>query len=149
MGESVLRLAAGLGAAALLLLAVHGGPAGACAIDGLPSLTIDRSLVRINTAQPTSPAALRVWAPFVPPFSLVAVRTYTLAEIRQRIPLTPEAFENPWRWDFGDGSKAAQGGSVQHAYRHPGIYKITVSAYFPSHKIWYAFDALQVRVVAG
>ncbi len=149
LARSAWQPAAVIGCVAVLLIASGLRSVAACDIDGLPSLTVDHTLVLVNSEQPTSPATLKVWAPFVPPFSLIATRTYTFAEIRQRIPLTPEAFENSWRWAFGDGTPPARGDSVRHVYRRPGVYRVTVAAYFPSHKIWYTFDALQVRVTVG
>jgi len=132
---------------AIALILAGSRIAGACAIDGVPSLMVDNTVVRINLAEPTSPATLSVWAPFVTPFSLSAGHSYAFTEIRQRIPLTPEAFKQPWRWTFGDGTPAVRGTTVRHEFRRPGVYKVTVSAYFPSHTLWYAFDALQVHVV--
>jgi len=73
----------------------------------------------------------------------------TLSELARAVPLPQEAFKTPWRWNFGDGSTVGRGMGVQHTFHTPGIYKITVSCYFPSHKFWYVFDALQVRVLRG
>ena len=120
----------------------------ACSIDGKPTLTVNGDAVSINTAQPTSPQTLRVWAPFVLPSALRAGRGVVLAEIVKALPLTPEAYKVPWRWDFGDGSAPARGTAVHHIFRRPGTYKITVSAYYPSHRIWYTFDAAQLHVNA-
>ena len=141
------RYAVALFGVTILLMMARALPARSCDIDGVPSLTVNHVVVLFNTEGPTSPATLKVWAAFVAPFGLTVQRTYTFAEIRQRLPLTPEAFKSPWRWAFGDGSPAVRAESIQHAYRHPGVYKVTVSAYFASHRLWYTFDALQVHVV--
>lgn len=134
------------GVLACTLLGAQASPAQACSIDGVPSLTVNGYQVVINKVVPTGPD-LRIWAPFVLSFPLHTGRDETLAEIQQRVPLQPEAFKNPWRWNFGDGTAPARGMAVHHVFRRPGIYKVTVDAYFPSHKFWYTFDAVQVRVL--
>jgi hypothetical protein len=138
---------AALGAATLAGL--YGGRTLACTIDGKPSLTIDGHAVALNKVVPRLGSNLQLWAPFVFPVALQAGRKETLTEIKRLIPLQAEAFRTPWRWNFGDGSPLLHGFSVTHVFRHPGLYKVTVDAYFPSHKFWYTFDAVQVRVVKG
>ena len=136
---------------ALLLAAMLGArPAvsQACGIDGIPSLTVNGYLVVINKQVPTGPN-LKLWAPFVLSFSLHTGRDEMLQELPQRVPLQPEAFRNPWRWNFGDGTHSVRGITVHHRFSKPGTYKVTVEAYFPSRKYWYTFDALQVRVLRG
>jgi PKD domain len=118
----------------------------ACTIDGTPSATVNGSIVVLNKVLPIG-GNLQVWAPFLAQSSLRVGQNASLGEITQRVALTQEAFRNPWKWTFGDGSTSARGAVVHHVYRHPGIYKISVLAYFPSHKFWYTFDAIQVRVV--
>jgi PKD repeat protein len=124
------------------------GVAQACSIDGVPSLTVNGYDVVINKAVPTGPN-LRVWAPFVLSFPLHTGRVEALSEITQRVALQPEAFKHPWRWNFGDGTPMVRGMVVQHVFSKPGIYKITVDAYFASHNFWYTFDAAQIRVLHG
>jgi hypothetical protein len=80
---------------------------------------------------------------------LAAGHRQTLAEIARAVPLQPEAFKTPWRWNFDDGSSPARGTTVHHVFRRPGVYRVTVEAYFPSHKFWYAFDAVQLHVVSA
>jgi PKD repeat protein len=139
------------GAVLSSLLAANalGGATQACSIDGVPSLTVNGYTVVINRVAPKSQTDLRVWAPFVLGFPLHTGRDEALAEIKQLVALQQEAFKTPWRWNFGDGSAAARGTVVHHVFRRPGIYKITVDAYFPSHKFWYTFDAVQIHVVKG
>ncbi len=141
------RVLVGLEFGAVLAIVAVAGHVQACSIDGKPTLTVNGVAVSINTAQPTSPQTLRVWAPFVLSSVLRTGRGEALAETVKALPLTPEAYKVPWRWDFGDGTLPARGTAVRHVFHHPGVYKITVSAYYPSHKIWYAFDAVQLRVV--
>ena len=115
----------------------------------MPSFTVNGYTAVINTTAPKTAAELRVWAPFVLGFTLHTGRDEAMAEIRKLIQLQPEAFTTPWRWNFGDGTPAVRAETVHHEFRRPGVYKITVDAYFPSHKLWYTFDAVQVRVVRG
>ncbi|MDB5076619.1 MAG: hypothetical protein JWO42_2798 [Chloroflexi bacterium] len=120
--------------------------ANACSIDGVPSLTVNGHDVTVNKVPPTG-NNLRVWAPFVVPFSLHAGRNDVLAEIQQRVAMSAEGFARPWRWTFGDGTATVRGMRVHHVYKKPGLYKVTVEAYFASHKFWYTFDAVQIRVL--
>jgi PKD repeat protein len=124
------------------------GPLQACTIDGTPSATVNGSIVVLNKVPPIG-RNLQVWAPFLAQSSVRVDQKATLAEIAQRVALTQEAFRNPWKWTFGDGTGSARGTVVHHVYRRPGTYKVSVLAYFPSHKFWYTFDAIQVRVVKG
>jgi hypothetical protein len=125
--------------------------ASACSIDGKPTISVNGYQAIINQTAPTSKdvKVLEVWAPFVLSFPLHTGLNERIAENAQAIPLPLEAFKTPWRWNFGDGTPTARGTSVHHTYRQQGTYKITVEAYFPSHKFWYIFDALQVRVLRG
>jgi len=126
----------------------HVGSAQACSIDGVPSLTVNGYGVVINKTPPTG-SALKVWAPFVLSFPLHTGRAEELSEITQRVALQPEAFKHPWRWNFGDGSPTVRGMSAKHTYSRPGVYKVTVEAYFASNSFWYTFDAVQIRVIHG
>lgn len=121
----------------------------ACTIDGRPTLTVNGRDVVINKTVPSVGSNLSLWAPFVLNVPLRAGTKQVLAEIKQAVPLRLEAFRTPWRWNFGDGTAPGRGFSVTHAYAHSGTYKVTVDAYFPSHKFWYTFDAVQIHVVKG
>src|SRR5579871_5038164 len=99
----------GLAAGALALLGAQSAPVNACTIDGKPTLTVNGYAVIINTVVPIRKVDLARWAPFVLPFPLHTGRTETLAEISQGVPLPVEAFKTPWRWNFGDGTKAGHG----------------------------------------
>lgn len=140
----------GIGGVALLiggLLGMQMQSAQACSIDGKPTLKVNGYEVVINKVVPAAGANLSVWAPFVLTFPLHTGKKEALMEIKQAVPLQLEAFRTPWRWNFGDGTPVARGFSVSHIFTKPGVYKVTVDAYFPSHKFWYTFDAVQVRVV--
>jgi hypothetical protein len=128
---------------------LYRGQAVACTIDGKPSLTINGHTVALNKVVPRLGTDLQLWAPFILPRTLQIGQKETLTEIKKLIPLEAEAFRTPWRWNFGDGSALAHGFAVTHVFRRPGLYKVTVDAYFPSHKFWYTFDAVQVRVAKG
>jgi hypothetical protein len=140
------RLLAAVGAC--LFFARWGAPLQACSIDGKPTLTVNGHVVMRNSAIPAG-SQLRLWAPFVFPSPLRVGHTQTLAEIAKAVPLAPEAFKTPWRWNFGDGSEPGRGTTVHHIFRKPGVYKVTVAAFFPSYNFWYTFDAVQLRLLRG
>jgi hypothetical protein len=148
------RMISGAAALACALLGLHLTPAQACSIDGKPTLTVNGYDVVINKQVPAAGANLQLWAPFVLTFPLHTGRQETMAEITQAVPLPVIAFKTPWRWSFGDGSPVAHGMKVQHVFKKPGTYKVTVDAFFPPSKVlkkgyWYTFDAVQVRVLPG
>ncbi len=134
--------------AALVAFPALGAPgdANACSIDGVPSITVNGYNVVVNTTPPIG-KNLSVWAPFLVPFPLHVGRNEALGEIRRRVAMSAEGFKYPWRWNFGDGSPTVRGTVVHHVYKKPGIYKVTVEAYFAAHKFWYTFDATQVHVL--
>jgi PKD domain len=120
--------------------------ANACSIDGVPSITVNGYNVVINKTPPVG-KNLAVWAPFLVPFPLHVGRNEALSEIRERVSLSAAGFQYPWRWNFGDGSPTVRGSIVHHVYTKPGIYKVTVAAYFGKYKFWYTFDAAQIHVL--
>ncbi len=130
------------------MLGVGTAASQACTIDGVPSLNVNGYTVVINKVVPTGPN-LNVWAPFVLGFELHTERDEVLDEPTKLVPLQPEAFKSPWRWNFGDGTPTVRGIEVHHKFSKPGVYKVTVDAYFPSRKFWYTFDAVQIRVIRG
>lgn len=139
-----------LAAAAFIGIAAGTSPqnAGACTIDGAPTLLVNGYAAILNKDVPVG-KGLAVWAPFKLSFPLHVGRDEAIAEKKGQVPLPLEGFKVPWRWTFGDGSPAARGMSVHHTFHKPGVYKIVVEAYFPSHRFWYPFDALQVTVLRG
>jgi PKD domain-containing protein len=132
-------------ALACVCLAVA-GPVQACALDGIPSISANGTLAQRITTRPNR-ANLATWAPFVFPttyHSGVAVRfTENVTELKRS--LLPQAFGHPWHWNFGDGA-TADGYTVRHSYRHPGAYKLIVSAYYSSYHAWYQFDAALLHI---
>jgi hypothetical protein len=118
----------------------------ACSIDGVPSITVNGYDVVVNKTPPIG-KNLSVWAPFLVPFPLHVGRNETIGEIRQRVAMSAEGFKYPWRWNFGDGTPTVRGTVVHHTYKKPGVYKVTVEAYFAAHKFWYTFDAAQIHVL--
>jgi hypothetical protein len=141
------RMARWMASAVLALGIGTAVPAYACSLDGVPSISANGVLARINTAQP-SVADLAHWAPFIFTAPVRKGAPVRLAEDRRAVlkSLPPQAFDRPWRWTFGDGA-AAFGFAPSHRYRRPGTYIINVWAYDASNRQWYRFDAAQLRVV--
>jgi hypothetical protein len=135
-------IATGTLAAGLLLSA---GAAQACSVDGVPSLSVDGRLVAVNKSNASSDS----WTPFVAPGRYPANHALALREDHARVAaaLPPVAFKFPWRWHFGDGA-TARGTAVSHSYRHPGVYIVSVEAYFVvgTQKQWFTFDKATLHV---
>ena len=137
-----INLAILTGSVALLTAA----PVLACGIDGVPSLSGNGALVRLNT-QRGSVGSLNKWAPFVFPAPFhkgQAIKfNENIAELHAS--LLPQAFGHVWRWDFGDGTTTT-GLTVHHRYTRAGKYKVAVYAYYSSYKSWYQFDTALIQV---
>ena len=122
------------------------GAARACSVDGVPSLSANGALVRLNTVRP-SRETLAHWAQFVVAARLpagAAVRfSEDLASLRRALPA--QAFDRPWRWRFGDGGTAT-GAATAHSYARPGDYKLVIEAYYGQYKSWFEFDAVLIHV---
>ena len=134
------------GTIAVALALARGELSAACSLDGVPSLSVNGRLVQPMTAKP-SRAELATWAPFAVPDAFHAGRSVQFSE---RVPelkrsLPPPAFAYPWRWQFGDGSTTT-GTVVTHAYRRPGLYRVTVWADYRAEHFWYEFDAAMIRI---
>ena len=134
-------------AAAVAVALATGGSAAACGIDGIPSLSANGQLAQRMTAKP-SIAILASWAPFAFARPVLAGKTVQLvenmAELKRSLPA--QAFGQKWLWDFGDGTKAHDWAIASHTYRHTGLYRIKVSAYYHDYRIWYEFDAAMIHV---
>ena len=138
----------------LVLVVVLGGTlagaavARACSLDGVPSLTVNGRLVALNTASAATGSAA-TWAPFIAQGVYRASYSLLMHEDRAKVAaaLPSNAFVVPWRWRFGDGA-TARGTTVHHIYKHPGIYVITVQAYFVAgtRQHWITFDKAAIHV---
>lgn len=142
LGALLLALS-GLGA-----LVLGTSVAGACGVDGIPSLSVDGRLVLRNTVY-TSNSAADTWTPFIAHGLYPARRPLLFSENRAQVAaaLPPTAFKVAWRWHFGDGA-TARGMAVHHLYRRAGNYIVTVEAYLASGKYaqWFAFDKATLHV---
>lgn len=122
--------------------------AGACSVDGIPSLSVDGRLVLRNTVY-TSSSAVDSWTPFIAHGLYPARHPLLFSENRAQVAaaLPPTAFKVAWRWHFGDGT-TARGMAVHHLYRRAGTYIVTVEAYLASGKYaqWFTFDKATLHV---
>lgn len=136
-----------LAGAAVSLAAIAATPLGAhaCAIDGYASLRVD-GVPAMHTSAPPAPG--RAWAPFTAAQAVAAGQDVRLgeqaADLARSLPAAWLAA--PYRWSFGDGSRAA-GRTVAHRYARPGLYVLRVSAFEPRTRRWLVFDAALLRVV--
>jgi hypothetical protein len=135
-------------AAALALLAST-SVARACALDQVPSMSLNGELAIVNGHAPTTAQELARWAPFVFRVRHRVGKRLWLAENRREVgrSLTVQAMSHAALWRFGDG-QSALGWRVSHMYRKPATYRITVLAYDRGTRKWYEFDAATV-VIAG
>lgn len=131
---------------ALLGMQTVRGVAAACTLDGKATALADGRRAVLTSAAYT-PAAGRVWAPFRFALTYRARVTITLTEDRQALQraLPPEALGHPWRWDLGDGARAA-GWTVAHRYARPGVYRIAVWYYYPSWRRYFQFDSVRITI---
>jgi hypothetical protein len=135
-------LSGGLGLALALFLC---GPALACGIDGVPSMTMNGRLVAVNYS-PATKENFSHWASF----SLGTAKTGANLRFSENArelhkSLTARAFATPFQWTFGDGSKA-RGLTVAHRYAKPGWYKVNVNYYYTPRHSWIPFDSAQLRI---
>lgn len=124
----------------------RGETALACALDGVPSISANGVVARINTALPARGDLAR-WAPFVFPAPVRTGAAVRLAENRRAVlrSLPPQAFDRPWRWTFGDGA-GASGFAPGHRFARAGDYVLSVWAYDAPNRRWYRFDEALIRV---
>jgi hypothetical protein len=127
----------------------------ACSLDGIPSISANGHLAALNRAPATAKTFL-TWSPFVfrQPFRSGAV--VRLSEDRALLKgvLSPQGLRGPWRWSFGDGQSGVGSSTISHSYSRPGVYRVTVSAFFPQFKTvgktkgWLTFDSVGLTVHA-
>lgn len=140
--ETIVALTLGIVCASVLLA----GSVRACGLDGVPSISADGAIAHRNTGQPGQ-ISLAQWAPFV--FSSIyrighAVHlSENRADLQRSLPL--DALARPWRWNFGDGI-TGMGFSMAHTFRHGGVYKISIAAYYVEYHAWFEFDDALIRV---
>lgn len=132
---------------ALVLVTTTAEVARACALDQVPSISLDGRLAVANKQAPQTGAQLARWAPFVFLMRPRAGQTVHLAENRKEVAqsLTSQALAHAALWRFGDG-RSTPGWKVSHVYRKAGSYRITVLAYDRGSHRWYPFDEATVVV---
>jgi hypothetical protein len=88
------------------------------------------------------------WSSFMFPYSMPQGDAVRLAEDNRTLaPRLPHAvFAHPWRWEFGDHTRAGTGTRVWHTYHQAGRYCIAVLAYYPGYDVWLSFDAVAIDV---
>jgi PKD domain len=118
----------------------------ACTIDGKPTAFADGSRAVVSHLKLTVPTA-RTWAPFSFRSAYHAHAAIRLTEDRAdlRRVLSPDAMQRAWRWEFGDGAHAT-GWTVIHRYAHPGAYRITVAAYYPTFHQYFTMDTVRITI---
>jgi hypothetical protein len=116
----------------------------ACALDNVPSMSMNGALAAYNNKIPHD---LHLYAPFFFKRPAVVGRRIQLTENRRECArsLTRSSMAHAARWRFGDGS-TAYGWKVHHVYAHSGTYRATVFAYYAKGKSWYPFDEVDVTV---
>jgi chitodextrinase len=119
----------------------------ACTIDGKPTAYADGSRAVLSHVKLTV-ATARTWAPFSFHSAYHARTAIRLTEDRAQLRgvLQPDdAMQRAWSWEFGDGTHAT-GWTVTHRYAHPGAYRITVSAYYPTFHQYISFDKVRITI---
>ena len=119
----------------------------ACTIDGKPTAFADGSRAVVSHVRLTV-ATARTWAlfSFRNPYHAHAAIRLTEDRAQLRGVLQPDdAMQRAWRWDFGDGTHAT-GWTVIHRYAHPGAYRITVAAYYPTFHQYFTMDAVRITI---
>jgi hypothetical protein len=128
------------------LLAGGTGPATACVIDGIPSLSANGHLAAKNLHVPEH-ASFLTWSPFVIRQAFRRGTPVRLSEDRRKLKnvLAPAGLHSQWRWTFGDGTSAT-GGTATHNYRRAGTYRVMVAAYFAAYRAWVPFDSVMLTI---
>lgn len=113
----------------------------ACALDQVPSISLDGHLAVINKQVPRTPLQLAHWAPFVFRAHPRVGQMVRFAENRREVArsLTKPALHHRILWRLGDG-RSAFGWHISHAYQRSGRYRVTVLAYDQRSHRWYQFD---------
>ena len=124
------------------------GPAAACALNDVPSMSVNGVLVVKNPTIPTSSAQLAGYTLFVVPHPVAVLSVVTFTENTREVAQSLNAWDmrRPWRWVFDDGT-TANGWTVKHRYRIARTMRVSVECYDPGTNQWYAFDQVQIRVM--
>ena len=133
--------------ATLGVMIVAPRPAAACSLDGKPTAFADGRRAVLSTDRDTR-ATMRTWAPFSFAGRYRARMSLRLAEDQAalQVVLPPGTLRYPWTWTFGDGT-SGRGWTVTHRYAHPGVYRITIKAYYPTWQEYIPFDTVRITVV--
>lgn len=137
-------------ASAVTIVAIYAATAiaVACTIDGKATAFANHKLAVLTRGKLTT-ASVPTWAPFSFPGRYRAGATITLtedqAQLRRVLPPEATTTHRAWRWEFGDGTHAT-GWTVSHRYAHPGTYRISVDAYYPSWHQYFSFDLVRIVV---
>ncbi len=131
-------------AVALVACSIGTSVVQACALDNVPSMSMNGKLAARNNKMPGN---LSIYAAFYFKRPIKAGHKVTMAENRRECArsLVASAMRHAARWRFGDGT-TAYGWNVHHTYRAKGTYRITVSAYYAKGHEWYRFDEVDVVV---
>jgi PKD domain len=118
----------------------------ACTIDGKPTVFADGSRAVLSHVKLTD-ATARTWAPFSFRNQYHAHASIRLSEDRAQLRgvLSSDALQRAWRWDFGDRTNVT-GWTVTHRYAHPGTYRITVAAYYPTFHQYFTMDTVRITI---
>lgn len=132
----------------VLLLSDTASTAAACALDQVPSMSMNGQLAVPNTHPAQTAGDLRHWAPFVFRGHPAPGQAVKLSENRHEVArsLTRQAMQRAPQWQLGDGT-VAFGWSVTHRYITPGIRRVTVRAYDPGSRKWYPFDEATITIL--
>lgn len=146
LGRRLIRRAVIPALPALLILAPV--VASACTLDGKATAFANGSRAALTRTKLTT-AIAPTWAPFSFRGHYRAGAAIRFSEDQKQLSgvLPAAVAHSPWRWDFGDKTRA-NGKSVTHRYTHPGTYRVIVSVYYPSWHQYYAFDEIRIAVAA-
>lgn len=129
-------------------------PAHACLFSDVASAYADDIAARRVKTLPNTAQGQALWAPFAFRQHFAGGHTIHFREDMREVARSLGQDVLHWRvrWLFGDGTRAP-GVAPAHIYRHAGLYKIEVQAYYTrAPQGWYDFDIIDVavgRVPAG
>ncbi len=118
----------------------------ACTLDQKATAFADGHLAHKATEKLTL-ATASTYAPFAFPghYARDTAIRFSENQAALRKVLVPDAMRRPWLWQFGDGTHQT-GWRVAHRYAHPGTYRISVEAYWPTLGGYSAIDKVSIVV---